>query len=196
MDSSETKKKHTKQSKKENKKEVKKKMPWALYVFFLSLLISAALSFLSNEALAGAGLTLAFGVLIAFIMLGIVFDIIGVAVTAADERPFHSMAAHRMPGAREALRLIRKANQVSSFCNDVVGDICGIVSGSTAAVIVVRLHEAFGAESIITSLAITSLASGLTIGGKAIGKTFAIDKSTTVLCLVGRFLHFFSGNKR
>jgi len=196
LDSSETKKKQTKQSKKENKKEGKKKMPWALYVFFLSLLISAALSFLSNEALAGAGLTLAFGVLIAFIMLGIVFDIIGVAVTAADERPFHSMAAHRMPGAREALRLIRKANQVSSFCNDVVGDICGIVSGSTAAVIVVRLHEAFGAESIITSLAITSLASGLTIGGKAIGKTFAIDKSTTVLCLVGRFLHFFSGNKR
>ncbi len=171
-------------------------MPWAVQVFFLSLVISAALSFLSTEALAGAGLLLAFGVLLAFITLGIMFDIIGVAVTAADERPFHSMAAHRTPGAREALRLIRRANEVSSFCNDVVGDICGIVSGTTAAVIVVRLHEAFGSESILTSLAITALASGLTIGGKAIGKSFAIDKSTTVLCLVGRFLHLFSGNTR
>lgn len=195
MDSCETNKKQKKQNK-SCKKEQKKRMPWAVQVFFLSLLISAALSFISGEALEGAGLTLAFCVLLAFILLGILFDIIGVAVTAADERPFHSMAAHRMPGAREALRLIRKANEVSSFCNDVVGDICGIVSGSTAAVIVVRLQETLGFESIVTSLAITALASGLTIGGKAVGKTFAIDKSTTVLCLVGRFLHFFSCNKR
>lgn len=171
-------------------------MPWAVQVFFISLLISAALGFLSSEALQGAGLTLAFGVLLFFVFLGIVFDVIGVAVTAADERPFHSMAAHRLPGAREALRLIRRASKVSSFCNDVVGDICGIVSGTTAAVIVVRLNENFGFNSVIASLAVTSLASGLTIGGKAIGKSFAIDKSTTVLCLVGRFLHLFSGNKR
>ena len=194
MDSSEKKKKRGMKNCRD--RDAKKRIPWAVYVFFLTILISAAMSFLSNELLIGAGLTAAFGVLIAFILLGVIFDIVGTAVTAADERPFHSMAAHKAPGAREALRLIRKANQVSSFCNDVVGDICGIVSGSTAAVIVVRLHETFGFESIATSLAITSLASGLTIGGKAIGKTFAIDQSTTVLCLVGRILHFFSGNKR
>ena len=171
-------------------------MPWAVQVFFLSILISAALSFISAEALAGAGVVVAFAILMLFILLGILFDIIGVAVTAADERPFHSMAAHRTPGAREALRLIRKANEVSSFCNDVVGDICGIVSGTTAAVIVVRLHESFGFESIVTSLAMTALASGMTIGGKAIGKSFAIEKSTSVLRMVGRFLQVFSGNKR
>lgn len=178
------------------RKKPKKRIPWAVQVFFLSLGISAMLSFLSSEALAGAGLLPAFGILLAFISLGIVFDVIGVAVTAADERPFHSMASRKVPGAREALRLIRKANQVSSVCNDVVGDICGIVSGSTAAVIVVRLHEVLGMESVLTSLAITSLASGLTIGGKAVGKTFAIERSTGVLRLVGRILHFFSGNKR
>lgn len=187
--------KKEKKSKRE-KKEPKKRIPWAIQAFFISICISALLSFLSSEALAGAGLLLAFGVLLAFILLGIVFDIIGVAVTAADERPFHSMASRKIPGAKEALRLIRKANEVSSICNDVVGDICGIVSGSTVAVIVVRLHEVFGMESIVTSLAITALASGLTIGGKALGKTFAIEKSTGVLRIVGRILHFFSGNKR
>ena len=178
------------------KKEPKKRLPWAVQVFFISIAISALLSFLSNEALSGAGLLFAFCVLLAFIFLGIVFDIIGVAVTAADERPFHSMASRRIPGAREALKLIRKANEVSSFCNDVVGDICGIVSGSTAAVIVVRLNESFGVESVLTSLAITALASGMTIGGKAIGKTFAIEKSTSVLRLVGRILNLFSSKKR
>lgn len=176
-------------------KRKRKGAPWAVKVFFLSIAISAALSFLSSEALDGAGLPLAFAVLAFFILLGIVFDIIGVAVTAADERPFHSMASRKVPGAREALRLIRRANQVSSFCNDVVGDICGIVSGTTAAVIVLRLRESFSLTSVGVSLAVTALVSGLTIGGKAVGKTFAIEKSTTVLRAVGRVLHIFSRGK-
>ena len=146
--------------------------------------------------MSAAGLLLAFVILAAIILLGILFDIIGTAVISADERPFHSMAAHKTPGAREALKLMRRANEVSSFCNDVVGDICGIISGSTAAVIVLRLQEAISFQSILISLAITALVSGLTIGGKALGKTFAMEKSTTVLQLVGRFLHLFSRNKK
>jgi len=169
---------------------------WAVQVFCISVVLSGALSFASGEVLEGAGLALAFAVLAAFIVLGIVFDIIGVAVTAADEKPFHSMAAHRTPGAKEALGLIRRASKVSSFCNDVVGDICGIISGSTAAVIVVRLQSAFSLRSALISLAVTALVSGLTIGGKAMGKAFAIDKSTAVLQLVGRVLHLFSGKKK
>jgi CBS domain containing-hemolysin-like protein len=169
---------------------------WAVQVFCISVVLSGALSFASGEVLEGAGLALAFAVLAAFIVLGIVFDIIGVAVTAADEKPFHSMAAHRTPGAKEALGLIRQASKVSSFCNDVVGDICGIISGSTAAVIVVRLQSAFSLRSALISLAVTALVSGLTIGGKAMGKAFAIDKSTAVLQLVGRALHLFSGKKK
>jgi len=169
---------------------------WAVQVFCISVVLSGALSFASGEVLEGAGLALAFAVLAAFIVLGIVFDIIGVAVTAADEKPFHSMAAHRTPGAKEALGLIRRASKVSSFCNDVVGDICGIISGSTAAVIVVRLQSAFSLRSALISLAVTALVSGLTIGGKAMGKAFAIDKSTAVLQLVGRALHLFSGKKK
>ena len=165
-------------------------------VFFLSIAISAVLSLLSSEVLESAGLILACGVLAFFILLGIAFDIVGVAVTASDERPFHSMAARKVPGAREALRLIRRANQVSSFCNDVVGDICGIVSGTTTAVIVVRLQAALGLpESVALSVAVTALVSGLTIGGKAVGKTFAIEKSTAVLQIVGRVLHVFSRHK-
>lgn len=178
------------------KQQEKKHVPWAIKVFFLSVALSVVLSFLSEEALEGAGLVPAFAVLAGFVLLGILFDIIGTAVTAANERPFHSMAAHKVPGARQALQLIRKANQVSSFCNDVVGDICGIISGSTAAVIVVRLNEVISIQSVLVSLTITALVSGMTIGGKALGKTIAIDKSTQVLQIVGRFLHFFSKRKR
>ena len=177
-------------------KQGKSSSRWAVQVFFIAVILSAVLSFASDQALDGAGIGVAFAVLLAFILLGIVFDIIGVSVTAADEKPFHSMAARKTPGAREAIGLIRKADKVSSFCNDVVGDICGIISGSTGAVIVTQLYAAFGLPSIAMSLAVTALASGLTIGGKALGKSFAIAKSTAVLQLVGRILHIFSRSKK
>lgn len=193
--SSQTTKKKPEKKKKDDKGKKEGRFRWAIQVFFISVVLSAVLSLASDQALSGADIPLAFAVLACFIGLGILFDIIGVSVTAADERPFHSMAAHKTPGAREALGLIRKASKVSSFCNDVVGDICGIISGSTAAIIVTRLQEAFSLRSVVISLAITALVSGLTIGGKAVGKTFAIEKSTAVLQLVGRVLHLFSRRK-
>ena len=181
----------TDRNKGKSKSKKKSGRGWALRVFLLAVALSALLSFFSSTALEGTGYAVAIIVLAVFIALGIVFDMIGVAVTAADPKPFHSMAAHREKGAKEAIRLLKNANQVSSFCNDVVGDICGIVSGSTAAVIVVELQRDLSTTSILISIAVTALISGITIGGKALGKTFAIRKSTQVVFLTGRFLHLF-----
>ncbi len=164
---------------------------WALTAFALAVALSAALSLVSSSVLSDAGMTLALFILIFFIALGIVFDIIGVAVTAADPKPFHSMAAHREKGAKEALSLLRNASHVSSICNDVVGDICGIVSGSTAAVIVARLQGILNTQTILLSVATTAIISGLTIGGKALAKPFAMKQSTKVVYAAGRVLHFF-----
>ena len=186
-------------SKKSGKKKGKpERSPgrWAVDVFFIAVALSAVLSFASDRALNGAGMITAFVVLLVFVLLGIFFDVIGVAVTAADEKPFHSMAARKTPGAREALNLIRRADKVSSFCNDVVGDICGIIAGSTVAVIVVRAQADLGLPGVVASRALTALTSGLTIGGKALGKSFAIARNTEVLQLVGRFLHLFSSGKK
>lgn len=164
---------------------------WIFRIVLGSFALSAILTFLSAEALENAGLILAFAVLTAFILLGILFDVIGVSVTAADEKPFHSMAAHKQPGAAEALRLIRNAEKVSSFCNDVVGDISSIVSGTTAAVIVSRLMEHLGTDSILVSLVVSGLVSAVMIGGKALGKTAAINNSTNIVYFVGKIAHFF-----
>ena len=86
---------------------------WVLRIFLMSVALSAFLSFASGVVLSDAGYVLAVAVLSAFILLGIVFDIIGVAVTAADAKPFHSMASHREKGAREALYLLKNAEKVS-----------------------------------------------------------------------------------
>jgi len=119
---------------------------WALTAFVMAVALSGLLSLSSEAILENADLLLALLILALFIGLGILFDIIGVAVTAADPRPFHSMAAHKEKGAKEALKLLRNADRVSSVCNDVVGDICGIVSGATGAVIVARLQKGLRAD--------------------------------------------------
>ena len=184
--------KQAKNQKSEKKKgEESSQYRWAVTVFLLAVALSAALSLASESMLSGAGMAVALLILGLFIALGIVFDILGVAVTAADPRPFHSMASHQEPGAKEALNLLRNASHVSSVCNDVVGDICGIVSGTTGASIVVRLQEALSLRSVLVSVVITALISGLTIGGKALGKTFAMKQSTKVVYWAGRFLHIF-----
>ena len=169
---------------------------WVVRIFLMSVFLSALLSFASGVVLEDAGYALAVAVLVAFILLGIVFDVIGVAVTAADAKPFHSMASHREKGAKEALYLLKNAEKVSSFCNDVVGDICGIVSGSTAAVIVLRLQSTFNTKNILISIAVTALISGLTIGGKAIGKRLALNHSTDVVYRTAKVMRLLRIGKK
>ncbi len=142
--------------------------------------------------MASSGIVVAFLILLAIILVGIAFDIIGVAVTSADEKPLHSMAARKVPGSQEAIRLLRNAERVSSICNDVIGDICGVVSGSASATIAAQVLQNFEFTwPRIITLAMSALVAGLTVGGKAIGKTFAIQSSTTIVSFVGRILHFF-----
>ena len=138
-------------------------------------------------------MAVAFLILLAIVLLGIIFDIIGVAVTSADEKPFHSMAARKVPGSTEAIRLLRSAERVSSICNDVVGDICGVVSGSASATIAAQVLRDFDFSwPQAVSLIMSALVAGLTVGGKAIGKTFAIQSCTSIVSGVGRILHFLS----
>lgn len=175
-------------SEKKNKSKSARSGSWVVRVFLLSVSISALLSFLSEIVLEQTGFIIAVLVMMCFVGLGIVFDIIGVAVTAADTKPFFSMASHRTKGAKEAIWLINNANKVSSICNDVVGDICGIVSGTTGAVIVLEIQQKFGLRALFVSIAVTALISGLTIGGKAVGKEIAMKKSKQVVYFVAKMI--------
>jgi CBS domain containing-hemolysin-like protein len=162
---------------------------WLIKIVLISVVASMVFTLASAQILGYAGYIVAFLVLAVFIVLGIVFDVIGVAVTAAVEAPFHSMAAHRERGATESLRMIKNADKVSSFCNDVVGDITGIISGTTAALIAARLMENLKAEYFLFPLLISGAVTGLTVGGKAIGKSVAINNSTLIVLRVGKLIN-------
>jgi uncharacterized protein YacL len=163
---------------------------WAVIMLGWSFVLSVLFTVISDTALKGVGYIAAFLILGAFILVGIIFDILGVAATSASEKPFHAMASRRVNGSKEALWLIRNAEKVSSFCNDVVGDISGIISGSVAAIIVAR----FDSDSIIYPLILTGMVAGLTVGGKALGKGFALSYNSRILYVAGKIINIFKKN--
>ena len=173
-----------------SKRERNKTIRWVVTIFFVTILISGVISLVSDEVMANSSLMVAFLILFVIIFLGIIFDIIGMAVATASEKPFHSMAARKVPGAQEAIRLLRNAERVSSICNDVVGDICGVVSGSASATIaaLILTNAEIGWPRGV-SLAMSALAAGLTVDGKAIGKTFAVKSCTKIVHIVGWLIH-------
>lgn len=172
------------------KKERNKTIRWVVTIFFVTIFVSGVISLVSDAVMSASGIVVAFLILLAIILVGILFDIVGVAVTSADEKPFHSMAARKVPGAQDAIKLLRNAERVSSICNDVVGDICGVVSGSASATIAAQVLENFEFSwPQIVTLVMSALVAGFTVGGKAIGKTFAMNSCTTIIAAVGRVVY-------
>lgn len=172
------------------KRERNKQIKWVTTIFLVTIVISGTISFVSDEVMASSSLPVAFLILLVIILVGILFDIVGMAVASADEKPFHSMAAKKVPGAQEAIRLLRNAERVSSICNDVVGDICGVVSGSASATIATQVIQSFDFSwPQVATLLMSALAAGLTVGGKAVGKSIAIDSCTEIVHMVGRVIY-------
>lgn len=179
---------------------------WLVAIFLMAMTISALFSLLSQELLGAASLFGAFAVLLAIIAIGIFFDMVGVAVTAAEEKPFHSMAARKVPGGLEGIWLLRNAGKVSSVCNDVVGDICGIISGTAATAIAaeawlsLQQGELRRPSQTVIQILLSALVAALTILGKAFCKQLALDYSTKIVYraakIIWRFKRLFSRKKK
>ena len=173
--------------KKEEKRRTRK---WVLTVFVATIFISGLISLASDELMKRSNMFVAFVILLLIVFIGIIFDVIGMAVASADEKPFHSMASRKVAGAQECIMLLRNAERVSSICNDVVGDICGVVSGAASATIAAQIlsNFQFSWPDIVTLL-MSSFVAALTVGGKAIGKGFAVNSCTSIVFFAGKILY-------
>ena len=179
----------TKKKEKVKKEHVDKK--WIATVVIVAFLTSFTLSFISEMTIPNLSLWLGILVTLFFIFLGIFFDIIGVSVTTADEAVFHSMSSRKVKGANIAVKFKKNADKVSSFCCDVIGDVCGIISGAAGTTIVAILVSQFKFNTLFTSITVAAIIAAITIGGKAIGKSFAINKSNIVLYEFAKFISNF-----
>ena len=176
---------------KEKVKKEKVNVKWIAQIALISFTISFGLSFVSEIAI--PNLSVVWGILLtlAFVFIGILFDIVGVAVTGADENVFHSMNSRQVKGSKVAVLFKKNADKVSSFCCDVIGDICGIVSGASASAVSVGLAATFNWNLLLVSLTVAAVVASLTIGGKACGKSFAINKSDVILYEFAKIISIF-----
>lgn len=191
-----SKKYREKYSKKVSKRPIKDKrkidVQWVSIITIISFFISLIFSFIGETIIPNAHIGISIFLIFSFIFLGIIFDILGISVTVADISVFNSMATKRVKGAKLGVKFIKNAHKVSSFCNDVIGDICGIISGSTGVSVALIISEKFNVNLLVTTLLITSLIAALTIGGKAIGKSYAINNSNKILYRFVKVLSIFT----
>lgn len=183
-------------SKKEEEKiSIKYNFKWVVLISLWTFIMAAIFSIISERLIQELNTFMAFIVLVFIIIIGIFFDIIGIAVTTAEEKPFHAMAANRIEEAKHAIKLVRNASQVSNFCNDVIGDISGIISGAIGTTIIYNMVNLYGFKnSAVLSIVITSFIASLTVGGKALGKSIAMISYDKIIFKIAKILSFIEKN--
>ncbi|PPA71365.1 hypothetical protein [Jeotgalibacillus proteolyticus] len=172
-----------------------KSLKWSISIAVITAVLAAIFSLASTSVLNQVDWTVGLLVVLAIVVIGVFFDMLGIAATAADEKPYHSMASNKVYGARHSIRIVRNADRFASFCNDVIGDIAGIISGAAATIVIIQLAQDFqtGTSSVLENslnIGLTSIIAALTVGGKAIGKSIAIQFSRDIIFQVGKTLQF------
>lgn len=179
-----------------NYKKKKSKNLWALKVFIIAFVLSGLFSFLSDVIITDSSLWTVIVLIAVFIIIGILTDCLAVAVTSCDIAPLTAMASKRVKGAKTALSMVKNAAVVSSICADVIGDICGIISGACSVTVVAKLLiECASFSEVWTTLIVGSLIASLTIGGKAFFKTIAIKYSKEIVMFTSKIVSVFVKEK-
>lgn len=169
-----------------NKEKEHSKITWFVEVFIITFALSICFSYISTYGVSNLNLVSSIIILIAVIAVGIVFDIVGVAVTVAKEHEFHAKATKKVDGAKVSIKLIKNSTRVANICADVIGDVCGVLSGAISAMISAKITEKTGAN---LQFIISAIVASITVGGKAIGKELANKESTQIVHFVGIILN-------
>lgn len=168
-----------------------KNVKWIITVLLLSFVLSILMSLGSNMIIPKINIYVGIVIILVFIAISILFDMVGVAITAAEERPFHSMASKKVKGSSHSVRLLKNSDKLASICNDVIGDVCGVVSGSAGVLVANTLADMVNKDVSIVVLITTAIIASLTITGKALGKSIAIKNSESITFTVGKIVSIF-----
>lgn len=183
------------------KKQKSKRPPawllWGLFVLLLSFVLTVLFSFLTEVSIKGSPAYVCVIVLVVLLVLNISCDILANAIISCKPDSFHAMASNKIRGAKRAVSLCRNASKLGSIFADVIGDICGIVSGAAGTALVVYIAVSGNSLSeLITAIGVSAVIGALTVGGKAMFKPFAIKHSKGIVFGFAKFTTFFVREKK
>lgn len=169
------------------------KSHWAIKATVITFFLSAFFSFVAQMTATANNVIIVILLLLFLIIGSILFDGIGVAVAACELGPLTAMASRKVPGSKIAIKLVRNADVVSNVCNDVIGDIFGILAGACTVVITGKiLFNASTLTEQLVTIAISSVVSAAIVGGKAFVKAYAIKQSKEFVMFTARFISVFT----
>lgn len=173
------------------KKKIKINYKWIINIMIITFVLAIIISIASEIVLRNTNLGISVLILIIIIALGILADILGIAIAAANIEPFNAMASRQVKGAKIAIILLKNAPAVSNFCNDVIGDIAGIISGAAGAILILQVGKSIPNVNLpILSVVISGLIASITVGGKAIGKEYGIRKAKNIILNVSTKIYW------
>lgn len=197
---------HPRASKKANReghvKNKKKRVPqwliWGLSILFLSFSLTVIFSFLTELVIdENSPAIVCVVVLLVLLVLNISCDVLANAIIACKPESFLAMASNRIRGAKRAVYFCRNSSRLGSIFADVIGDICGIVSGAAgAALALIIATNSDHYIKIIASILVSAVIGALTVGGKAIFKHFAIKYSKNIVFGFAKFTTLFKKEKK
>lgn len=188
----------TNDDKKKNLKKRKKKdsfWRWPLFVLCITLILSWLFSFSSELALSNANLIVSIILLVVFIGIAMLFDMLGVAVTAGEIEPFVAMSSKKVKGAKTALVLVKNNAKLSSIFCDVIGDICGILSGAVGTSILAYIVVQGDMLNVLIASLVSAVIASCTVFLKAVGKKIAIKNSTQIILILAKVISVFKKEK-
>ena len=163
---------------------------WIFKILVLTLFLSITFSLISELVVKNSPIAVAFIIIVVLIVISIGFDIIGTATASCNVETFLAMASRKLKGAKLAVYFAKNSSFVTAVCCDVIGDICGILSGAAGSSIAVRLIRADG-DILVYSIILSAFLAATLITCKAIGKVYAIKNSDKVVIKVARILSVF-----
>src|SRR5699024_12309979 len=99
--------------------QIKRSIKFSLTIAVITFVLATIFSVISSSILSKVVLIVGMIVVIVIVAIGVIFDMLGIASTSADEAPFHAMAAKNVPGAKMGRASCRKRRWI------------GVVQGSS-----------------------------------------------------------------
>lgn len=173
-----------------------KKLYWVMKITLFTFGMAVVCSILSQWTAKVSGTILSILLLLLLIGIAIVFDGIGVSVTACKKQDLEKFCRkNNCKSLRIANNLVDNAEKVNNICSDVVGDMSGIISGACGVSIVMNLC-AGSLHSYLYSVLLSSLVAAITVGGKAFMKSIALSNSAKMVIATSKLIAWFRPNKK
>ncbi|MDE5990279.1 MAG: hypothetical protein K2O95_07915 [Clostridia bacterium] len=167
---------------------------WVIKITIFTFFGAVICSFISQITTSKSDIIISIMLLSFMILVSIIFDGIGLSVASCSPDDIKKYA--RYPKQYKIAQfLVKNAEKVNNICADVIGDMCGILSGACGASIVVQLNLHSNGGHWITII-ISSVIAAITVGGKASLKKVAVKNSAEFVFMSARIIGIFITKKR